>query len=78
MQGGCELGLKKQMFSFRRQHDVEKLAKSNLPYQVMKSSEILSCPQDERKTPSMLYLPNFGAKYIFLFKYKLLHTEDFF
>lgn len=56
MQGGCELGLEKQMFSFRRQREVEKLAKSSHPYQAMKSPEILSCPQDERKTPSILHL----------------------
>lgn len=46
MQGGCELGLEKQMFSFRRQREAEKLAKSSHPYQAMKSPEILSCPQE--------------------------------
>lgn len=78
MQGGCELGLEKQMFSFRRQREVEKLAKSSHPYQAMKSPEILSCTQDERKTPSILHLLNFGAKCIILYNYKLLQTEDFF
>lgn len=77
MQGGCKLGLEKQMFSFRRQPEAEKLAKSNHPYQTMKSPEILSCPQDEQKTPSILYLHNFGAKCIILYNYKLLQTEDF-
>lgn len=76
MQGGCELGLEKQMFSFRRQHEAEKLVKSSHSYEAMKSPEILSCPQDEQKTPSILYLPNLGAKCIILYN-KLLQTEDF-
>lgn len=50
---GCELGLEKQMFSFRRQCEAEKLVESSHPHEAVKAREIFICPQAERKTPRL-------------------------
>lgn len=47
MQGGCELRLEQQMFSFWKQNEAEKLAKSSRPHQGAMPSESLVCPQAE-------------------------------
>lgn len=45
MQGACELRLEQQMFSFWKQNEAEKLAKSSRLHQAVTPSESLICPQ---------------------------------
>lgn len=46
---GCELGLEKQMFSFGRQREAEKLVESSHPHRAVKPRKIFICPQAGRK-----------------------------
>lgn len=74
---GWELGLEKQVFSFRKQREKEKLVESSPPCEAAKSREIFICPQAEKKAPMFYVLnpPIFGKNCIYT--YKLLQgTEE--
>lgn len=69
---GCELGLEKQMFSFGRRREAEKLVESSHPRRAVKPREIFICPQAGRQKVWLQNLAIFGQNCIFPNMWKLL------